>query len=86
MFLYVTAAAEDRSTLGATNGLAQTTTSFMRCVGPACATPLFALSQEKKLLGGNLIYVLMCITTLFATSATFLLPDQPWRRRSSVSK
>jgi len=76
MFIYVTSAAPSPSALGATNGLAQTTTSIMRCIGPTCATSLFALSVEKNILGGNLVYFILWLLTLAATSATLLLPTK----------
>jgi hypothetical protein len=80
IFIYVTSAAPSRSALGATNGLAQTTTSIMRSIGPAGATSLFALSIEHNLLGGSLVYVVLCIVASGAMAATALLPEKPWVR------
>ncbi|KAF8524888.1 major facilitator transporter [Hysterangium stoloniferum] len=80
IFIYVTSSAPSRSALGATNGLAQTTTSIMRCIGPICATSLFALSVEKNILKGNLVYLILWLLTFAATSATLLLPKKPLER------
>ncbi|KAF4596671.1 hypothetical protein EYR38_008059 [Pleurotus pulmonarius] len=52
IFIYISASAPSRSLLGATNGLAQTTVSIMRAIGPAAANSLFSLSIEKQYLGG----------------------------------
>ena len=79
VFIFLTSAAP-RSALGATTGLAQTTTSIMRSLGPAGATSLFALSMEHNLLGGGLVYVVLCSLTAGATAATSLLPETPWVR------
>jgi hypothetical protein len=78
--MYVTASSPSPNSLGAVNGLAQTGTSVMRAVGPACATSFFAFSVGKNLLGGNLIYVVLTLTTLVAFAAVRLLPDEPWPR------
>ncbi|KAG8945498.1 hypothetical protein FRC04_000783 [Tulasnella sp. 424] len=53
--LFITAAAE-KGCLGATNGISQTVISFMRMVGPAAATSLFALTMERNLMGGTFVY------------------------------
>jgi hypothetical protein len=78
--MYITASAPSRNSLGAVNGIAQTGVSAMRAVGPACATSFFALSVEKNLLGGNLIYVILALTTLVGFAVVQLLPDEPWPR------
>ncbi|KAF8589028.1 MFS general substrate transporter [Ramaria rubella] len=80
IFMYLTHAAPSRSAAGATNGLAQTTTSIMRSIGPASATSLFALSIERNVLGGNLVYVMMTLLTAAAFMATLQFPTKPWKR------
>ncbi|KAF8589027.1 MFS general substrate transporter [Ramaria rubella] len=80
IFMYLTHAAPSRSALGATNGLAQTTTSIMRSIGPASVTSLFALSIERNVLGGNLAYVVMTFLTTAAFMATLQFPTNPWKR------
>jgi hypothetical protein len=76
--MFVTSSAPSRASLGATNGLAQTATSFMRAVGPACTTSLFALSVEKNLAGGRLVYWIIISLTFIALAASRYLPDEPW--------
>ncbi|KAF8589035.1 member of major facilitator superfamily multidrug-resistance, DHA1 sub-family [Ramaria rubella] len=80
IFIYLTHAAPSRSALGATNGLAQTITSIMRSFGPAGATALFALSIKRNLLGGNLVYIVLCLLAIFAVMLTRLFPAKPWDR------
>ncbi|KAL0948630.1 hypothetical protein HGRIS_010437 [Hohenbuehelia grisea] len=78
IFIYISAAAPSRSALGATNGLAQTTVSIMRAIGPATANSLFSLSIEKNYLGGTLVYLILLGivgSTIFVGS---LLPRQIW--------
>ncbi|KAG9017224.1 hypothetical protein FRB90_001334, partial [Tulasnella sp. 427] len=50
IMLFITAAAE-KGCLGATNGVSQTMISFVRMVGPAAATSLWALTMERNLMG-----------------------------------
>ena len=49
--------------------------SFMRTIGPACATSLYAASKEHKLLGGNLVYVVLLVVNGVTLWASFLLPE-----------
>lgn len=68
IFMFITASSPNRRSLGATNGLAQTTVSIARAIGPAISTSFFAFSSEHNLLGGYAVYVV-----LFALSCTSLL-------------
>jgi len=81
IFLYVNASAKSSSTLGATNGIAQTAASLARAVGPAGATSLFAFSnQHPDIANGAFVYwVLIGITAVAVVSAR-LLPEKPWER------
>ena len=49
--------------------------SFMRTIGPACATSLYALSQEHQLLDGSLVYVVLVLIAAVTLSTSFLLPQ-----------
>jgi len=73
----ITNAAPSKALLGNTNGLAQTAASLMRAIGPASITALFAVSVEKNLLGGWLIYVIMVALTLSSVGFSLLLDDRP---------
>jgi hypothetical protein len=84
--MFVTSSAPTTASLGATNGLAQTATAFMRAVGPACATSLFALSVEKNLEGGRLVYWVLISLTVVALAASRDLPDEPWRMQEMDSE
>ena len=77
IFLFVRSAAPTPAALGTTNGLSQTMASFMRTIGPACATSLYAVSREHHLLGGQLVYIVLSLVTAVTFSASFLLPMTP---------
>jgi len=51
--------------------------SFMRAIGPACATSLYAVSREHQLLDGQLVYIVLSLVTAVTFSASFLLPMTP---------
>ncbi|KAG8688287.1 hypothetical protein FRC11_005719, partial [Ceratobasidium sp. 423] len=54
--IYVNSSAPSKDSLGTLNGISQTIISTIRAIGPATATSLFALSVEKKILGGYFVY------------------------------
>ncbi|KAM6504174.1 Major facilitator superfamily domain containing protein [Amanita muscaria] len=78
IFVYINTSSPNKSSLGATNGVAQTMVSVARAIGPGLATSLFALSLEKNLLGGYAVYAVLflfsCISLVFAVR----LPPQVW--------
>jgi hypothetical protein len=76
--LFITASAPDKSSLGAINGLAQTTVSIARAIGPACATSLFAFSTEFNLLGGYAVYVILIGVVAVSSAVASKLPSQLW--------
>ncbi|PFH51080.1 hypothetical protein AMATHDRAFT_59769 [Amanita thiersii Skay4041] len=78
IFLYITAAAPNKRSLGFTNGLAQTTVAFLRAVGPALSTSLFSWSMEKNLLGGYAVYVLLFLCACSVLPLAARLPERPW--------
>jgi hypothetical protein len=78
IFIYVSSAAPNRRSLGATNGLAQTAVSIQRTVGPAGATALFAYSLENNVMGGNFAYVVFLLLVFVALFAAVQLPSKLW--------
>lgn len=76
--MYITSSAPNKGSLGATNGLAQTTASVVRAIGPAAATSLFALSTSRGLLGGHLVYVVLLVGALGALGVASRLPREQW--------
>ncbi|KAJ7816047.1 member of major facilitator superfamily multidrug-resistance, DHA1 sub-family, partial [Mycena olivaceomarginata] len=78
VFIYISAAAPNRASLGATNGLCQLTVSLFRAVGPALANSLFSLSMEKGYLHGYLVYYVLVALTCVALWVAAQLPRQPW--------
>lgn len=76
--MYITSSAPNKESLGATNGLSQTTVSFARAIGPAMATSMFSLSVQYNLLGGYAVYVFFIVLTLIAMLLVAHLPTRVW--------
>ncbi|KAF9498816.1 MFS general substrate transporter [Pleurotus eryngii] len=81
IFMFITAAAPNRRSLGATNGLSQTTVSVARAIGPAMTTSLYSFSVQYHFLGGKLVYVILMVLTLFALALAKKLPEDGWKDR-----
>ncbi|KAN0140331.1 major facilitator superfamily [Lactarius tabidus] len=77
--MYITSAAPNKRSLGATNGLAQMTVSIQRAVGPAAAASLFAFSLEKNILGGNFAYIVLLATVWAGLGVAVQLPETTWK-------
>lgn len=77
LFIYITAASPKNS-LGAANGLSQTTVSIARAIGPGLATSLFALSLDKNLLGGYAVYAIIFVFTCVSLLLAIRLPRKIW--------
>ncbi|KAG1735527.1 major facilitator superfamily domain-containing protein [Suillus lakei] len=78
VFMYINASAPSRSSIGATNGLAQTVVSVTRAIGPALVNSAYSLSIEKQLLGGNMVYWLMAGMVCIAIGVGSALPRRLW--------
>ncbi|KAI0290680.1 MFS general substrate transporter [Russula brevipes] len=78
VFIYISSAAPNKRSLGATNGLAQTVVSIQRTVGPAAATSLFAFSLESNVLGGNFAYAVLFLLVIVGLFASVHLPRETW--------
>ncbi|KAH8993669.1 MFS general substrate transporter [Lactarius deliciosus] len=79
IFMYMSSAAPNKQSLGATNGVAQTVVSIQRAIGPAAATSLFAFSLENNILGGNLVYVVLLALVLVGLGVAVQLPRDMWK-------
>ncbi|EIW79412.1 MFS general substrate transporter [Coniophora puteana RWD-64-598 SS2] len=77
IFMLITAAAPNKRTLGAVNGLGQTVASTARAISPAMVTSIFAASKQYNLLGGNLVYVFMLGVILAFFILSGHLPEPP---------
>lgn len=73
--MLITSSAPSSSALGSVNGMAQTSASIARAIGPETATGLFALSIQKRLLGGNLVYLILSILVVLALVASLGLKE-----------
>jgi MFS family permease len=76
--MYITASAPSKRSLGAINGLSQTTVSFARAVGPALSTSLFSLSVEHDILEGYAVYAVFFIFSGLALVLAAKLPLEMW--------
>ena len=77
--MYISSAAPNKRSLGATNGVAQTVVSIQRTVGPAVAASLFAFSLDKNILGGNFAYVVMLVIVWVGVGVALQLPKNTWK-------
>ncbi|EIN04047.1 MFS general substrate transporter [Punctularia strigosozonata HHB-11173 SS5] len=78
IYVYITSAAPSKRCLGAVNGLAQTTASVVRAVGPAASTSLFAFSVEHDVLGGYAAYAILDAFAIGALCVAVKLPEDRW--------
>ena len=78
VFIFITASAPNRASLGTVNGMAQMIVSIMRTIGPATANSLFSLSIDKEhhYMGGNLVYVVLSLVVCVALYIATLLPSK----------
>ncbi|EIW83691.1 MFS general substrate transporter [Coniophora puteana RWD-64-598 SS2] len=74
ILMYITSVAPNKRCLGAVNGLAQTTASIARAIGPAVSTAAFAYSLDHNLLGGHAVYVIFTVIALFGVFLASRLP------------
>ena len=78
VFIFITASAPNRASLGTVNGMAQMIVSIMRTIGPATANSLFSLSIDKEhhYMGGNLVYVVLSRVVVVALYIATSVPSK----------
>ncbi|EGO19011.1 hypothetical protein SERLADRAFT_443553 [Serpula lacrymans var. lacrymans S7.9] len=76
ILMFVTSSAPSKLSLGAINGLGQTTASVARAIGPAMSTSLFAVSIQYNILGGNGVYAFLLVLSCGALYLASRLPDE----------
>ncbi|KAH9902823.1 MFS general substrate transporter [Cubamyces lactineus] len=78
VFIFITASAPNKASLGSVNGLAQMVVSIMRTVGPATANSLFALSidEQHHYMGGFFVYYALGALVCFALWVGTFLPNK----------
>ena len=79
--MYISSAAPNKRSLGATNGVAQTVVSIQRTVAPAAAATLFAFSLENNILRGNFVYVVLVAIVCVGLGVAFQLPRNTWKHK-----
>ncbi|KAG8215032.1 hypothetical protein J3R82DRAFT_8440 [Butyriboletus roseoflavus] len=77
-FMYISAAAPNKASIGATNGIAQMIVSVMRAIGPAAVNSAFSLSIEKDIMGGYFGYWVMVSMVGLTLWVGYLLPRMMW--------
>ena len=77
--MFTAAAAPNKRSLGATNGLAQTVVAIQRTVGPVAAASLFAFSLANDVLGGNFAYVVLLGVVCVGLFVAAQLPRYTWK-------
>lgn len=78
VFIFIAAAASNRASLGATNGLSQMTVSVTRAIGPGIATSLFSLSIAKNYMGGWMVYYALLAIVGGGLYVASFLPRKMW--------
>ncbi|KAJ7284506.1 member of major facilitator superfamily multidrug-resistance, DHA1 sub-family [Mycena rebaudengoi] len=80
VFIYISSAAPNRASLGATNGVSQLTVSLMRTIGPAAANSLFSLSMkiDGGYLGRWMVYYVLMAVVCVSLWVGAQLPRRPW--------
>jgi len=78
--MFITAAAPNKRSLGATNGLAQMTGSIVRTIGPAMSTSMFAYSVEHKLMCGYAVYAVLVTMGILSVRLSAKLPESTGKR------
>lgn len=79
--MYISSAAPNRRSLGATNGIAQMVVSLQRTVGPAAVASLFAYSLDNNILGGNFAYVVPLAMVCVGLVVAVQLPKDMWKHK-----
>ena len=79
--MYISSAAPNKRSLGATNGVAQTMVSIQRTVGPAAAASLFAFSLDNNILGGNFVYAVLFAFVWVGLGVALQLPRNTWKHK-----
>lgn len=69
------AAAPSPQLLGAINGYAQVISCLVGIIGPGGFTSLFALSADKNIWGGNLVWVATTAIAALGAVSGFLIHD-----------
>ncbi|KAI0714269.1 MFS general substrate transporter [Cerioporus squamosus] len=77
-FIFVTSAAPNKTSIGATNGVAQLAASVVRAIGPAAATSLFALSVEGNWFNGYGVYAIFIVLSCLSMLVGIPLPRRSW--------
>jgi len=84
--MYITASAPNKRSLGATNGLSQTSVSIARAIGPAMSTSLFSLSVRENWLGGYAVFVFFGVLSVFALLIATRLPVDMWEEEDDYDE
>ncbi|THU83159.1 MFS general substrate transporter [Dendrothele bispora CBS 962.96] len=86
IFMYITASAPNKRSLGATNGISQTSVSIARAIGPAMSTSLFSLSVQENWLGGYAVFAFFGCLSLLALLIAVRLPVDMWEEEEEIEE
>lgn len=75
--VYINAAAPNRASIGAINGLAQVLMCVMRAIGPSAVNSAFALGIEKHVMGGHFAYWVLAGLAAISLAVGAALPKRP---------
>jgi len=72
--IFIVNSAPTPNSLGGVNGLAQMVGSTLRSIAPSFAASLFSTSVSHHLLGGNMVFFVLCGISLCGLRSSLLLP------------
>jgi len=75
IFIFISASAPNKASLGSVNGIAQVMVSIVRTIGPAAANSLFSLSMKHRYMGGWMVYVMLVSLSAAALVLAMMLPS-----------
>ena len=73
-FLFTVDSAPTPALLSSTNGLAQLTSTVIRSIGPTLASSLFSVTIQRRLMGGTMVYWVLCAVGSVGLWTARLLP------------
>ncbi|KAF9453684.1 MFS general substrate transporter [Macrolepiota fuliginosa MF-IS2] len=76
--IYITSSVPNKHSLGSVNGIAQTSASVARLIGPAFANTLLGLSIEKGWMGGYAVYFVLSGMAVGGMILVGMLPESAW--------
>lgn len=76
MQILIVDSAPTKAALASTNSISQIVACAIRSLAPSLASSFYAISLERNLVGGRLVYLVLMGIILIAIRAAFMLPKR----------